>query len=67
MTGAEFKAIRAALGLTQVQLAAVLGFNQRSYLAAFEGSTKSSREIPPLVERLMIAYRDGYRPKGWPV
>lgn len=63
MTGEEFRTLRMALGLTQAQLAKVLGFGHGNYIGAMENGR---RAIPPLVDRLMVAYRAGYRPEDWP-
>jgi transcriptional regulator with XRE-family HTH domain len=66
MTKGDFIKIRHKLGLTQAQLATVLGFARRNYVCALESRSASGRNIPPLVARLMRAYRDGYRPLDWP-
>lgn len=65
MTGEEFKAIRARLGLKQSELAAVLDYGSAVRVSEFERET-NPREIPPHVARLMRAYDAGYRPKDWP-
>ena len=65
MTPHEFKAIRRSLGLTQPQLAAVLGYASRNGVAILE-TTLSGRTVPPCVDRLMRAYEAGYRPADWP-
>lgn len=62
MTNAEFKSIRQSLGLTQAQLAGVLGYAHTSTLAAFE----YGRAVPVHVALLMRAYAEGYRPANWP-
>lgn len=67
MTPETFRAIRLALGLTQLQLTKVLGYRQSSHVAAFEGTGRTARPIPPLVARLMKAYLAGYVPDDWPL
>lgn len=64
MTPAEFKAIRLALGMTQPQLADLLGYAHTATVGQFEtdAASKYHREVPPLLERLMRAYEAGYRP-----
>lgn len=64
MIATQFRAIRTALGLTQAQLAEVLGYGHANRVSAFEIGT---REVPHHVALLMIAYQSGYRPAGWPV
>ena len=68
MTKGEFRRIRHAVGLTQAQLAHVLGFAAPNYVSVLEGRSASAKDrtIPPMVARLMRAYRDGYRPLDWP-
>jgi len=66
MTPAEFRDIRIKLGLTQPELAVLLGFNHASTVGALE-SAKSGKVITLQVERLMRAYEAGYRPSDWPV
>jgi transcriptional regulator with XRE-family HTH domain len=65
MSNAEFKAIRNHLGLTQAQLAALLGYHGAMAVSVYERAT-NPRPVPDLLARLMIAYRDGYRPDNWP-
>ena len=64
----EFRTIRLTMGLTQAQLADLLGYAHTATVAAFETdpAAKSNRTIPPLLVRLMRAYEAGYRPKDWP-
>lgn len=65
MTNHEFRAIRQRLGLTQAELAAVLGYAHVMTVSAYERET-NPRQIPTHVELLMVAYDEGYRPKDWP-
>lgn len=66
MTNHQFRAIRMKLGLTQAQLAEVLGYETPLTISTYERET-NPRNIPHHVAMLMIAFRDGYRPKHWPV
>jgi transcriptional regulator with XRE-family HTH domain len=65
MTNREFRRIRIALGLTQAELAGVLGYEQALTISTYERET-NPRNVPHHVAMLMVAFRDGYRPKGWP-
>jgi transcriptional regulator with XRE-family HTH domain len=67
MTPTEFKAIRERLGLTQRQLAAVMGVTQ-SAIARWEAdpSEEYSREVGATTAGLMRAYEQGHRPPNWP-
>lgn len=62
MTGAEFKAGREALGLTQAQLAKLVGYGSQSRIAECE----KRDDVPACQARIMQAYIDGYRPPDWP-
>ena len=64
MTPAEIKAAREALGLTQAQIAPLLGYGSQSRIAEIEGGKKRAG---PAVIRLLRAYLDGYRPSDWPM
>ena len=66
MTAAEFKALRQSLGLTQIQLAKILGYATRERVAGIELETRTARQVPALLGRLMRAYEAGYRPPDWP-
>lgn len=61
MTPAELKQARKSLGLTQGQLAALMDIRQAT-ISDWE-TGKHSPEGP--AAKLMQAYLDGYRPKGW--
>lgn len=64
MTPQDVRTARLALGLSQPQFAAVLGYGSASRISALEGG----RENPgPAVTRLIRAYLDGYRPHDWPL
>ncbi|MER9336021.1 hypothetical protein NKJ06_18860 [Mesorhizobium sp. M0293] len=65
MTPTKFRDIRKALGLTQAQLAEVLGYGHAVRVAEFEGIA-GKHPVPPLLDRLMRAYEAGYRPRNWP-
>ncbi|RWN51409.1 MAG: XRE family transcriptional regulator [Mesorhizobium sp.] len=66
MTASEFKEIRLRLGLTQAELAAVLGYPLAMQVSELERAT-NPKPVPRHVALLMKAYDDGYRPDGWPV
>jgi len=63
MTPTEFHAIRKQLGLTQAQLAPLLGYGAAPRVSAIESGPK----VPKQAALLMEAYRTGYRPKHWPL
>lgn len=65
MTSAEFKAIRLHLGLTQVELASVLGYSIAMQISEIERAT-NSKPVPRHVAMLMKAFDAGYRPDNWP-
>jgi transcriptional regulator with XRE-family HTH domain len=65
MTGHEFKTIRLSLGLTQAQLAVVLGYGHAVRVSEFE-RPRRALPVPKRVGEQMLAYAAGYRPKGWP-
>lgn len=62
MTGFDIATIRHSLGLTQAQMAQMLGISKNA-LSAIERDAYQAREP---VKRLLEAIRDGYRPKDWP-
>ncbi|MBZ9921474.1 helix-turn-helix domain-containing protein [Mesorhizobium sp. BR1-1-7] len=65
MTNHEFRAIRQRLGITQAQLARVLGYELPLTVSTMERET-NPKPIPELLARLMRAYDEGYRPPDWP-
>ena len=62
-TSEEIRAARFALGLTQAQLAALLGYGDVARVSELE---RGERQPGPAVPLLILAYLDGYRPAGWP-
>lgn len=62
MTAAELRQARANLGLTQSQMAAMLGRKLRNYQQWEWGE----RKVDPAAARLIAAYVKGYRPQDWP-
>lgn len=62
-TPAELRAARKSLGLTQGQLAGVLGVRQATVSDWERG--KHSPDGP--AARLIAAYAEGYRPQDWPL
>jgi transcriptional regulator with XRE-family HTH domain len=63
MTPADFRAARLSLGLTQAQLAAVMGYSGQSRIAEIETGARNPSHA---AQRLMDAYVAGYRPDDWP-
>ena len=63
MTPSELKQSRQSLGLTQAQLAPLLGYGDKTRISELEVGT---REPGGSVVLLMRAYLAGYRPKDWP-
>ncbi len=64
MTPTEFKAARRSLGLTQFQLAAVMGYSGQPKIAIIENN---ATDVPAQAARLMEAYlRCDHKPKDWP-
>lgn len=55
---------RRSLGLTQSQLAPLLGYGDKTRISELERGT---REPGAAVVLLLAAYLDGYRPADWPV
>ena len=64
MTGAEIKAARSSLGLTQSQFAVVMGYTSKPYISDLESGRRA--DVSRQAEYLLQAYLDGYRPKHWP-
>lgn len=65
MTAAEFKAIRLRLGLTQAELASVLGYSIAMQVSELERAT-NPKPVPRLIAMLVKAFDAGYRPDEWP-
>lgn len=65
MENDEFRAIRKRLGLTQAQLASVLGYVHLMQVSEIERSS-NPKPVPRAIALLMMAYDEGYRPKDWP-
>jgi transcriptional regulator with XRE-family HTH domain len=63
MTPADIKEARYSLGLTQAQLAPLLGYALKDRISELERGT---RNAGPAVALLLRAYIDGYRPSAWP-
>lgn len=63
MTPDDIRAARRSLGLTQAQLADMLGYARSDRVSEIERGI----ERPSVaVRRLLQAYLDGYRPADWP-
>ncbi|CAN7477203.1 helix-turn-helix transcriptional regulator [Phyllobacterium sp. LjRoot231] len=66
MTNFELRAIRHRLGLTQAELAEVVGYRLGGlHVSKYERYTNPLK-VPPLLAKLLIAYDEGYRPSNWP-
>lgn len=65
MENDEFRSIRKRLGLTQAQLASVLGYSHLMQVSEIERD-KNPKPVPRAIALLMRAYDEGYRPKDWP-
>ena len=70
MSPEEIKAARKKLGLTQAQLARVLGYSTDGKVPGMAVSVMeratNPRPLPEAQRRLLLAYLDGYRPPDWP-
>ena len=64
MDGQQIKAARKHLGLTQTQLAEVMGYYNNTHISRIESGP---RDMSEQGQKLLQAYLDGYRPKDWPV
>jgi len=64
MVGDDIKTARLALGLTQAQLAAAMGYSGKSRIAELESG---ARHPSAAAIRLLHAYGAGYRPPDWPL
>lgn len=69
MTPDEFREAQRELGLTDAELAAMLGMENPQHLRRYKvrkPDAGSARPIKPWTARLLRAYLDGYRPADWP-
>lgn len=64
MAPTEIREARHQLGLTQAQLAPLLGYANQVRIAEIENGT---RQPGAAVQLLLRAYLAGYRPPDWPV
>jgi len=65
MDNVEFAAIRKRLGITQAQLARLLGYRHAMQVSEME-RTSNPKPVPRAIALLMRAYDEGYRPRDWP-
>jgi transcriptional regulator with XRE-family HTH domain len=63
MTADEIHLARWRLGLTQAELAAVMGLRRPQTISDWECGVKTPTGV---AIRLLRAYLDGYRPPDWP-
>lgn len=61
MTNHEFRAIRKRLGLTQAELASLLGYEMALTVSTYERAT-NPRPVPRLLALVMLALDSGWRP-----
>jgi transcriptional regulator with XRE-family HTH domain len=59
----QFKEVRISLGLTQLEMAPLLGCNSQDLLSQIE---RGLIEPSASMYRLLQAYASGYRPADWP-
>lgn len=65
----EFRQAQHALGLSDAQMAAMLGMENADNVRRFKVTkhgAPSHRAVKPWTARLLQAYLDGYRPPDWP-
>tara|TARA_R100001086_G_scaffold184102_1_gene102798 strand:+ start:505 stop:720 length:216 start_codon:yes stop_codon:yes gene_type:complete len=63
MTPDEIRQARQSLGLTQSQMADMLGYGAAPRITEIERGARCPSDS---VVRLIHAYLDGYRPEDWP-
>lgn len=63
MTPTDFRAARKQLGLTQAELAPLLGYADKSRISEIE---RGAMQPGAAVVLLLRAYLAGYRPEAWP-
>lgn len=63
MTPAEIKQHRETLGLTQAQIAPLLGYSATQRVSEIERGTRNPSDA---AAQLLQAYLNGYRPPDWP-
>jgi DNA-binding transcriptional regulator YiaG len=63
MDPTEIRAQRKGLGLTQSQMAHVMGYGDRTRITEIENGRNNPSKS---AVRLLKAYVDGYRPADWP-
>ena len=66
LTGRDFRAIRLSLGLTQKQLAAILGYAHKIRISEYERPTNPSH-IPLHIQEalLLLKRKGGVAPEVW--
>lgn len=67
MTPEQFSLIRKSLGLSQMQLAPLLGYKPNKTCSIVSRMERGDKPIQPAHARLMLAYYSGYRPPDWPL
>ena len=69
MTPAEFRKAQLELGLSDAQLALVLGLENAQHVRRLKADPEKEhhRPVKGTHARLIRAYLDGYRPADWPI
>lgn len=63
MTPDQIKDARQSLGLSQEDMARMMGYRSKSRLSEIE---RGKKPISDAATRLLAAYMSGYRPEDWP-
>ena len=66
MTPDQLREARRTLGLSQSELALMLGYSPATGRHMVSHLERGERELQTAQRRLLDAYLDGYRPKDWP-
>ena len=67
MTPSETKSARQSLGLTQAQMADMLGYQGDNLKQMMYDIETGRRPLRAPQGRLIVAYLKGYRPDDWPI
>lgn len=66
MKPSELRAARRALGLTQAEMAVMLGYQGRRLTQTYNALEKGRRRVREPQRRLVCAMLDGWRPDDYP-
>jgi transcriptional regulator with XRE-family HTH domain len=67
MTPEQIKQTRHQLGLTLTQLGELMGYQGVNVRVQMDDLETGRRPLRECQRRLLTAYRDGYRPRDWPI